>query len=237
VLGHAEDNFLAEWLRDLCKLDCPQFVWTMIDHRLAPEDPFPAGLNDCMDALRFLVRSNDLSEKYKYHQKRVHLWGESAGGGLVASMAYSLFSGKGGDEDVARSLLSVWTNEPMLDPRCNSESYKENWDVRLAPPAWLEWCWKSYLGNLDLEKAVKEGRICPHLHQLSPTSTSLPLFVVGSGLGDALRDDARAYVETLRTSGATVTHVEAGGSHVLCWSVDKDASARLKATLAELLQK
>ena len=51
-----------------------------IAYRLAPENPYPAALDDALEAYRYLLFSG-------YSPKRIILCGESAGGGLIYSLA------------------------------------------------------------------------------------------------------------------------------------------------------
>jgi acetyl esterase/lipase len=57
------------------------YVTVSIDYRLAPKDPFPAQIEDCKDAVRWM-RTN--AEKYHIDADRVGGFGYSAGGHLVA---------------------------------------------------------------------------------------------------------------------------------------------------------
>ena len=57
------------------------YVACAINYRLAPKDPFPAQIEDCKAAVRFL-RSN--AGKYKIDSERIGGFGYSAGGHLVA---------------------------------------------------------------------------------------------------------------------------------------------------------
>ena len=51
-----------------------------VSHRLAPEDPWPAALNDCLDAYAWLIEQG-------YAPENIAWAGISSGGGLVLSMA------------------------------------------------------------------------------------------------------------------------------------------------------
>ncbi|KAJ4353989.1 uncharacterized protein N0V89_005721 [Didymosphaeria variabile] len=60
-------------------------VWS-VGYRLAPEDPWPAGVNDCYDAAEWLV---DNAEKL-YGGPLMFTGGESAGGHLAALVSFHL---------------------------------------------------------------------------------------------------------------------------------------------------
>jgi acetyl esterase/lipase len=57
-----------------------------IDYRMAPESAFPAQLEDCKAAIRWL-RAN--AEKYGYGERCIGVWGASAGGHLAALLGTS----------------------------------------------------------------------------------------------------------------------------------------------------
>jgi acetyl esterase/lipase len=60
------------------------FVAITINYRLSGEAPFPAALNDCRCAVRWL-RAN--AEKYKIDPNSIGAWGNSAGGHLALMLA------------------------------------------------------------------------------------------------------------------------------------------------------
>lgn len=59
----------------------------MVDYRLAPEHPFPAGLNDCVDAYLFMLKNGPDGEAAA---EVVFVSGDSAGGGLTLSTLLAL---------------------------------------------------------------------------------------------------------------------------------------------------
>lgn len=73
--------------RSVCKYLASQgFVTFNVDYRLAPTDPFPAGLDDVRRALDWVFRPTTLST-YDVDSARVGVFGGSAGGNLAAMLA------------------------------------------------------------------------------------------------------------------------------------------------------
>lgn len=57
-----------------------------LDYRLAPEHPYPAGLNDCIDAVEYIIRHCD---ELRIDISRITLGGDSSGGNLALATALS----------------------------------------------------------------------------------------------------------------------------------------------------
>jgi acetyl esterase/lipase len=78
------------------------FVGASIEYRFTQEAPFPAQLEDCKCAIRFL-RSN--AAKYSIDSERIGAWGISAGGHLATMLAVTgglkQFEGTGGSPDAS----------------------------------------------------------------------------------------------------------------------------------------
>jgi acetyl esterase/lipase len=83
-------------------------VVASVEYRLAPEAPFPAGIEDCYAALKWL---HDESEHLAVDRRRIAIGGESAGGGLCAALA--LMARDRGEVPVVFQHLIY----PMLDDR------------------------------------------------------------------------------------------------------------------------
>jgi acetyl esterase/lipase len=96
------------------RASCPKFlaqrgyVVATIDYRLAPGALWPAQIEDCKAAVRFL-RAN--ADKYGIDADRVGVWGASAGGQLAAMMGATgdvkALEGKGGNEGVSSGVQAV----------------------------------------------------------------------------------------------------------------------------------
>ena len=85
-------------------------------YRLAPENPFPAALEDALESYRFLLQSGFTSD-------RIVLAGESAGGGLCYSLMIRLRE-LGMDMPAGVIAISPWTDLTM-----SGESYQKNAEV------------------------------------------------------------------------------------------------------------
>lgn len=87
------------------RLDC---VIVSVDYRLAPETPFPGGIEDCYAGLKWVF---DQAKELGIDRDRVGITGESAGGGLAAALAL-LARDRGGPSLAFQHLIY-----PMLDDR------------------------------------------------------------------------------------------------------------------------
>ena len=82
----------------------------VVEYRLAPEHPYPAALDDAMDAYGYLLSGG-------YEPSRIALCGDSAGGGLCYSLCQKLRD-KGRTMPAGIVAISPWT-----DLTSSSESY------------------------------------------------------------------------------------------------------------------
>jgi len=92
--------------------DCGCLV-VSVDYRLAPETPFPGGVEDCYAVLVWLYRN---AEELGVDARRISIGGESAGGGLAAALALLARDRK--EVPVAFQMLIY----PMIDNRTGASS-------------------------------------------------------------------------------------------------------------------
>lgn len=87
-----------------------------IDYRVAPEDPYPAALEDALTAYLWLL------EEKQYAPERIVIAGDSAGGGLTLALALYLRD-HGILLPAGLVLMSPWA-----DLTCSGESYITNFE-------------------------------------------------------------------------------------------------------------
>ncbi|MBQ8995686.1 MAG: alpha/beta hydrolase [Oscillospiraceae bacterium] len=109
--GGWNDEKLTEKYRpepEMARLSKLGFVCASIEYRLAKHAPFPAQIEDCKCAVRFL-RAN--AEKFGIDPNKIGAWGESAGGHLTALLAVTgnvkEFEGKGGWLDQSSAIQAA----------------------------------------------------------------------------------------------------------------------------------
>lgn len=105
-------------------------------YRLSWEAPYPAALEDCYAALKFLA---DHSDELGINSSQIMVGGESAGGGLAAALC--MYARDLGEVNIAFQMPLY----PMLDDR-DTDSSKDN-----HAPVWNtkrnHFGWKAYLGE------------------------------------------------------------------------------------------
>jgi acetyl esterase len=155
-----------------------------IQYRLAPEHVFPAAVEDCIDACRWLLdRATD----------PVVLMGESAGGNLAAATTAWMTSR--GQRAIAAQIVM----NPALDPLMESETYTRVGDGFGLTRGEMAWFWSNYLSQEADRTDPRAAPIRAELAGLPPT------YVLTSGF-DPLCGEGIEYVERLRRSGVAVTH-------------------------------
>ncbi len=197
VLGSIEgdDHFVRQFVRAVaCVVVAPEY-------RLALEHPFPAPLEDCYAALKWLATHAD---ELGVDQRRIAIGGASAGGGLAAGLA--LLSRDHAAVNVAFQLLIY----PMIDDRNVAQSSQ-------AVPDTLLWTrennligWRSYLG-----REPGGDDVSPYAAALRATDLAgLPPAYIPVGDLDLFLHENIAYAQRLLDAGVpTELHVYPGAYH------------------------
>lgn len=163
-------------------------------YRLAPENPFPAAVEDAVEAYRHLIRSG-------YEGKNIYVVGESAGGGLCFSLCLML---KEYEMELPAKIvaLSPWTD---LTFSGGSHKYNADKDPSLSGDL-LKYYAEAYAP--DDPKNILASPIFAELEGMPPS-----LIFVGSR--EILLDDSKILAEKLTASGSKCSLVvEEGLWHV-----------------------
>jgi acetyl esterase/lipase len=164
-------------------------VVVSVDYRLAPEHPFPAGLDDCYDALTWM---RDAADQLEVDLDRLALFGNSAGGGLAAAVA--LLSRDRGGPSLSFQYLGI----PELDDRLETVSMQTFVDTPMWNRPNAELSWQHYLGD-------DRGEVSAYAAPARATDLSgLPPTYISTMEFDPLRDEGLIYGLRLLQAGVTV---------------------------------
>lgn len=162
-----------------------------VGYRLAPEHPYPAGLDDCETITRWAVAN---ASTFGLSGTKVAIAGESAGGNLSAALALRLRDA--GDIQLAGQVLVY----PGTSGSQRFPSRDEFAGLVLNEQA-MTMYWDAYTGGKDLDDDPYAAPLhAEHLRDLPPA-------VVILGGCDLLRDEGRAYADRLREDGVSVEEV------------------------------
>jgi acetyl esterase len=188
-----------------------------LDYRLAPEHPWPAGLEDALAAFRdVLARAGELGAD----PARIGIGGGSAGGNLSA-IACRRLRDEGGPQPHLQLLVY-----PSTDLRRNTDSFDEFAEGFLLTRAGVDWC---------LEKVQPDVMSPDASPALAEDLSGLPPAVVVTAGFDPLRDEGEAYARALEAAGVPVVHVDAADQIHGFLSMDL-LSPRADAAVDRLLQ-
>ncbi len=159
-----------------------------VDYRLAPEHPFPAGLDDAEEVLRWLLTQDP--------GQPVGAAGDSAGASLAAGLAIRA-------RDNGMPLAAQLLLYPATDPAMASPSITENGDGYFLTRHDMAWFYQQYLpagaasaGEADLAHADVAG--------VAPA-------IVATAEFDPLRDEGAAYADRLENAGVPTEYVPGPG--------------------------
>jgi acetyl esterase len=187
-----------------------------IDYRLAPEHKFPAAVDDCLAAYRWV---RDHGRDVGADPARVAVAGDSAGGNLSAVV--SQLTAAGGTPVPTCQVLIY----PAVDFALDSDSHREMPDAHVIPRDRVLWYGEQYL-RTEADKA--DVRASPL--RARSLAGQPPALVVTAGF-DPLRDEGRAYADRLADAGVDVVYREYPGQIHAFVSLTKAIPQGLACTL------
>jgi len=181
------EPFCADMAR---QLDLPVLA---VDYRLAPEHPWPAGVEDSIAAARWAAASPAALER---GVTGLVIAGDSAGGNftIVTSLALR-------DEPAAVPVLAQWPIYPAADPDKgypSKQDFGEGYMLTRPSMDWFEQCYCADSGDWRYAPLVKSQAGMP------------PTLVVTASL-DPIRDQGRAYAAACIQAGVPTVFREAAG--------------------------
>ncbi|MEB4212238.1 alpha/beta hydrolase [Mycobacterium sp. 94-17] len=177
IMGHAAQD--DKYLRKLSGRT--GFAIAAVEHRLAPEHPYPIPVEDCYAALMWLARQHWVDPD------RIAIGGASAGGNFAAAVAQRVH-----DRDDVRIAFQMLVY-PMLDDRTGAKCDGPRRIMWSESDNQLAWHW--YLNGADPEEAAPARR-----NDLS----GLPPAWIGVGSLDLFCQESLDYARRLREAGVPV---------------------------------
>jgi acetyl esterase len=165
-----------------------------VDYRLAPEHPWPAGVEDATAAARWAAASPDVLGR---QVSGLVLAGDSAGGNLAIVTALALR-----DAPAAVPVRAQWPIYPASDPATTHPSKADFGAGYMLTEASLDWFEECYAAN------ESDWRYAP----LLKSQAGMPPTLVTTASLDPIRDQGRAYAAACIQSGVPTIFIEAEGN-------------------------
>ena len=183
---------------DLCRVLANEsgFRVVSVDYRLAPEHPFPAAVDDCFAATKWVAAN---AGTLGIDAKRLAVGGDSAGGNLAAVVAQLA---RDDGPNIAFQLL-IYPVAQLGAP--DTPSMRENAKGYFLEKEGMDWFTRLYAPD-------KDSRHDPRLSPLQAKDLSglPPAYVITAGF-DPLRDEGRDYADALDKAGVSITYVNYPG--------------------------
>jgi epsilon-lactone hydrolase len=186
----------------------------------APEFPFPTALNNVFEAYRWLIFEEN-SKQYN-NPKKIILMGDSAGGGLVASLLLKL----------KKENLSMPKSAILIAP----------WvDLTLQSPSILKYADRDMiLDGIRMRKAVEfyvgqDSTENPYISPIFGDLAGFPPVFIQAGTYDILFDDSRRFAKKLKEANVPTTlDVWRGMPHV--WHIIGENLPEAKQAIEKIVE-
>ena len=164
------------------------------DYRLAPEDKFPAAVNDCYAATCWVAFN---AAALNGEAARLAVGGESAGANLAAAVALKA------QESGLPALTCQFLLYPVTAHAVDLPSHTENAEGYFLTTEMMAWFWDHYLAS-----AVDgHNPLASPLRASTDQCRGLPPAFIATAEYDPLRDEGAAYAAKLREAGVAVEYV------------------------------
>ncbi len=165
------------------------------NYRLAPEDPFPAALEDALSSYQYLLRRG-------YRPEEIIVAGDSAGGGLTMALLYHL---KDNQMPLPKAAVLIC---PWTDLKCTGQSLETNKDDIFVSKKGLRAMVKCYVSK---EYSTDN----PYISPLYGDPSNLPPILIHVGGKDPICDDGiRMHKKITEVGGASSLEIYPEMFHV-----------------------
>ncbi|MBW7983404.1 alpha/beta hydrolase [Enterobacillus tribolii] len=161
----------------------------LINYRLAPEHPYPAGLDDAEQAFDWLIAEHRLPAQ------RIILMGDSAGGGMALALALRLKRRGPGAQAGAVVAMSPWTDLTLSGESVTTRLARDPCFCKLLPLA------SGYVAMYAADHPLTNEEISP----LFGDPAGLPPLLLQVGEDEILYNDAHDFARNARNAGVEVT--------------------------------
>lgn len=160
-------------------------VILFVDYRLAPEHPFPAGLNDCQEVAEWLIHH---AENLGIDRQKIGIIGDSAGGTLVTALTTQL-----GNQLKFQVLIY-----PAADNTLSTKSWETYKEGPVLNKEWGVQAWKWYLkSEEDQNNPLAVPILIKNFKETPPTLILLAEH-------DPLKDEGEQLAQHMKNSGISV---------------------------------
>lgn len=161
-----------------------------VDYRLAPENPFPAGLNDAYAVLEWVSKNG---ASISGDQSKIIVAGDSSGGNIAAALCLKARDNNG--PKISHQVLIY----PAMDlSRMDRDSYQRYSDGYLLTKKRMKWFCDQYIENPE---ELKDPLVSP---LLAEDFSNLPPATIINAEIDILLDESKLYAQRLRAAGIKV---------------------------------
>ena len=193
VQGNVEEESLIAAM--LC--EAVNSVIVSVEYRLAPENPYPAAVEDCYAGLVWMAQN---AEQLGFDPERLAVCGGSAGGGLAIATALSARD-RGGP-----AICFMGSFYPMIDDRNETPSSREIVDIGIWDRDTNREAWDWYLGGKPADGYAAPAR--------AEDLAGLPPTFIDVGEIDLFRDEDIDFATRLLKAGVpTELHVYPAAYH------------------------
>lgn len=189
---------------------CPNASVLSVDYRIAPEHPFPAALDDALDAYQWLLNED-------YDPKHIFFAGDSAGAGLSIALVMYLRDHKL-PLPAGLALMSPW-----VDLTASGASYDDNYEVDIVFGNRRD---SLIYGNPYYEGSDPRD---PYISPVFGEFNDFPPMLIQVGSEEMLLDDSKTVAKKAKQAGVSVRYSEYFGMFHVFQMAAKSMPEAMKA--------